>query len=267
MKKYIGYRDQDRATAYAKFYDETIAPLPAHVAQVLGKPPLPPGALPPPEHARDLLRPGYTEAETGYTVEPDGSLRVAVLTAMPRVSPEMWDWWFGWHGSRDNRYKLWHPKMHRSAQWQDGRDDLAAYVGRTSMIEEYIGQSMERANIRFVSPAELGFDQQKLKDKRQVVVICARIGYTHLPLDFGWLVHQVRATEGGAEMRSRFWMGGPHIHLRMMGIPARWLSKLLQKVKRLPAQQAKDLLHHCSEEMNHLAAFLPELHSEFHQQL
>ncbi len=264
MKKYIGYRAEDRATPYAKFYNETIAALPPHVVQALEKPPLPLGALPPLEQAPELLKTGYAEVETGFTTEPDGSLRVAVLTTMPNVTPEMWDWWFGWHGSHDNRYKLWHPQMHQSAEWKDGRDDLMGYVGRTSMIEEYIGKRMEKANIRFVSPSELGFDPQKLEDKKQVVFICARLGYTHLPLEVGWLVHQIRAVEGGAEMRSRFWLGGPHIQLRIKGIPAQWASKLLQKAHHLSAQQGKDILIHCAEEMRHLAAFLPQLYAEMH---
>ena len=69
---------------------------------------------------------------------------------------------------------------------------------------------------------------------------------------------------GGAEMRSRFWMGGRHIQLRVAGNAPRLLANGLQKVARLPVQQAKDLLTHGAEEMNHLAQFLPEIYAEFH---
>ncbi len=263
-EKYIGYRKADYATPYSKFYDEPIAPLPAHVIKALGQAPYPAGSLPPFEKAPELLEAGYRELETGYTREPDGSACVAVLTAMPGVSPDMWDWWFGWHGSLANRYKLWHPKAHQHAEWKDGNQKLVAYVGRISMIEEYIGKKMEKANIRFIDPAELGFNPQKLENNKQVAVICARVGLTHFPLDIGWLVHQVRATEGGAEMRSRFWIGGRHIQLRAKGILLRFISKMLQKLYRLPEGQAGDLLTHCAEEMNHLAGFLPRLYSEHH---
>lgn len=258
MKKYIGYREADRAMPWAKFYDEVVAPMPAQAAEGLKKSPVAAAHLPSVEQIADLLRPGYTAVETGYALAPDGSLRVAVLTQMPGVSPTMWHWWFGWHGCLDSRYKLWHPAAHRSAHWQDGRDDTA-YIGRVSKIEEYIGASMEAANIRFLDPSELGLPAYTESE----VFICARVGYTRWPLDFGWLVHQVRAVPGGAEMRSRFWMGGPYIQLRAEWLP-RFFSKTLQNTVRLPERQAAELLTHCSEEMNHLARILPGLYAEFH---
>lgn len=46
------------------------------------------------------------------------------------------------------------------------------------------------------------------------MTVCARLGSAELPVDIGWLVHQVRPVGDGAEMRSRFWLGGPHIQVR-----------------------------------------------------
>jgi hypothetical protein len=262
--KYRGYHAVDFETPYAKFYDETIVPPPAYVEEAKALSPLPTGALPPVEEARLLQQKGYAEFESGYTLESNGSARIAVLTTMPGVSPEMWDWWFGWHGSMDNRYKLWHPKAHLSAAWEDGNQQEMGYIGRTSVIQEYVGNTLVKGNIRFVSPAEMGFDLQQLADKNQEVIFCARLGFTQFPIDLGWLVHQVRAVEGGAEMRSRFWMGGPHIGLRSTSGIAKLGSQILQKTVSLPKGQTPDLLHHCSEEMSHLAAFLPALYAEFY---
>ena len=258
MSTYMGYRPEDQATPYAKFFKDIQPPLPEHARLALEKGALPPGALP--EGVSILLQPGYCPVENGYTLEPDGSQKVAIHTPMPGVQPLMWHWWFGWHGSLANRYKLWHPKAHRDARWADGEGDLGHYIGRCSLIEEYIGTSMEKAAIRFISPPDLGLPNAT----EQAVYICARVGYSRYPLDFGWLVHQLRATPDGAEMRSRFWMGGPHIQLRKGGAAGRFLSKILQKTVRLPEKQARDLLAHCAEEMNHLASFLPALYSEFH---
>ncbi|MFN8354270.1 MAG: hypothetical protein U0Y10_07490 [Spirosomataceae bacterium] len=262
--KYLGYRPIDYETDYAPFFIEAIAPIPKLVAEVIKQGCYPAGQLPSIEHVNQLQEKGYLPIETGYTIEPDGSARVAVLTPMPEVSPLMWDWWFGWHGSHDNRYKLWHPKAHQSAAWQDGRQDVEGYIGRTSLIEEYIGSSLEKAAIRFVPPAELGLDNSRNGGLTNEVFICARLGYSQWPIDFGWLVHQVRATANGAEMRSRFWMGGAHIQIRSNSLVAKGLSKVLQKVVRLPEQQAKDLLAHCSEEMNHLTSILPSLYKSYH---
>lgn len=259
VQPYTGYRQDDWNTPYSKFFNEDLASIPATVSKAVSESPYPAGALAPLERVAELQQPGYTALENGFTMEADASLRVAALTAMPRVSPPMLDWWFGWHGSADNRYKLWHPKAHRSARWQDGSADDTRYIGRTSLIEEYIGKKMEKAAIRFVPPSELGLSAES---KDQAVYICARVGYAHYPIDFGWLVHQIRAVEGGAEMRSRFWMGGRHIQIRWQWLPG-FFSLLLQRAIKLPEQQGKDLLTHCAEEMKHLAGFLPDLYKQY----
>ena len=66
-----------------------------------------------------MLQAGYADVECGYTLEADGSARLAILTPMPQVTPLMWHWWFGWHGDQDNKYKLWHPPAHVSTVWAD----------------------------------------------------------------------------------------------------------------------------------------------------
>jgi len=257
IEKYVGYRAEDFDAPHAKFFDENMANLPAHVLEALEKSPFESGKLPPFDEAVNPANKGYEDIETGFCVQKNGEIRVAILTEMPRVSPEMWDWWFGWHGSRDNRYKLWHPKAHLAARWADGKDD-ENYIGRTSVIVEYIGKSLEHASISFVAPTEIGINLPN-----DDVFICARVGYSKYPLDFGWLLHQVRATEKGAEMRSRFWFGGEHIKVRGNGAISNAASKLLQKVVPAQQQRAKDLLIHCAEEMNHLARFLPKIYKEF----
>lgn len=253
----MGYRAEDFITPWAKYFDETMPPIQTQAIQGLENSPFSPEKLPPIESVTKMLNSGYAEVETGYAIQNDGAIHVAILTKMPRVSPRMWDWWFGWHGCRDNRYKLWHPKAHKSAKWQDGSDKVE-YIGRTSMIQEFIGKTFAKANIRFINPNEFGLNNSKEK-----VFICARVGYTNFPINFGWLIHQVRATNDGAEMRSRFWMGGKHIEIRKDGKLPRVMSKILQKTVPTQKQMAKDLLIHCAEEMNHLAQFLPEIYQEF----
>lgn len=260
--KYMGYRDEDFAAAWGKYFVEEMPPIQPQVLEGLMNSPFAVGKIPPFSEVTKLANEGYAEIETGYSLEKDGSIHVAILTKMPRVSPKMWDWWFGWHGCRDNRYKLWHPKAHKSALWQDGKDD-ESYIGRTSVIQEYIGKNFEKANIKFISPLKIGFSELQIKHKEKAVFICARVGYTNFPIDFGWLVHQVRATAEGAEMRSRFWFGGEHIEIRFEGVLPKTFSKILRKTVLLRARRAQDLLIHCAEEMNHLAQFLPEIYAEF----
>lgn len=262
MKKYIGYQKSDFEVPFSKFYDETVKPVSEIIKTALKQKSANEKPFLRLENAKDLSKKGYSDFENGYVLLEDGSIHVSVLTAMPNVTPPMWDWWFGWHSNADNKYKLWHPKAHVSARWEDGKDEVG-YIGRTSIIEEYIGKKLEKAAIQFRSPLELGFLEADIQDKDDVVYVCARLGYVNLPIDFGWLIHQVRKTVNGSEMRSRFWLGGSNIEIRGNTTIGNSASKIMQKLVKLPEQQAIDLLTHCAEEMNHLAGFLPEIYKEF----
>ncbi|MEO0686378.1 MAG: hypothetical protein AAFY76_15405, partial [Cyanobacteria bacterium J06649_11] len=113
---------------YAAFLREEMVTVDPAIKD-LAKSPLPWGSLPGFSEVTVLENEGEMNIETGYSVAEDGSIAVAVKTLVPETSPEMWDWWFGWHGSEDERYKLWHPEAHISAEWEDGRKD-SCYIGR-----------------------------------------------------------------------------------------------------------------------------------------
>ncbi|WP_020596248.1 DAPG hydrolase family protein [Spirosoma panaciterrae] len=260
-KEYLGYQSPDYATPFATFYNEAFLPLALPIQEALAHSPLEPERLPAFAAARYLETEGYTDCENGYTQYQDGSIHVAVRTVMPNVTPPMWDWWFGWHGCQDSRYKLWHPKAHVSARWEDGQNDVA-YIGRHSIIKEYIGKELQDAMIQFQSPTDFGFSFDAVNHPEKAVYICARLGHPTLPVDYGYLVHQIRAIEGGSEMRSRFWVGGQYVSVRKTGILADLASEFIRKVRSLPQNFAPDLLQHCAEEMTHLAAFLPALYAE-----
>ncbi len=168
---------------------------------------------------------------------------------MPGVTPGMWAWWFGWHGSDARRYKLWHPRAHVSAQWSDGGGD-GRYVGRTSVVHEYLGSAYTKAAIQFVEPSVLGLDPAAGE-----VAICARLGSADLPVDVGWLIHHVRPTPDGSEMRSRFWMGGRHVAVRRGN---RLADRAVRPIAARQLPDPRDLMVHCAQEMSHLAGFLAE---------
>lgn len=266
-RPYLGYHEGDEATPFGRFYRSEMAPLPPQVVEALALGAQAPALLGDLDSASDLCAGGYLPVENGYTIAPDGSSRVAVLTKMPGVSAEMWDWWFGWHGCDARRYKLWHPRAHLYAEWNDGPDlgrrGRERYVGRTSFVDEYIGATLAKAAIRFVPPPVLGIDEDELAPAKSRTMICARIGSSQFPVDAGWLLHDVRATEDGSEMRSRFWLGGRHIALRA-GAPGLGAvtTRLGGRVFRQGPTAAEALLVHCSQEMSHLASFLAELHAE-----
>ncbi len=261
---YLGYRNDDANTPFGKFFKPEMAPLPQHVAEALHHGPQAGPALLAFDDAASVANEGYQQTENGYGILDDGSFQVSVGTDMPGVTPAMWAWWFGWHGSDTRRYKLWHPRAHLSAHWKDGDDagrrGEQRYIGRWSMISEYIGSTMLNAAIQFVAPATMGLPA----DSDDAVSICARLGSGDAPVDAGWFVHQIRSTQAGAEMRSRFWMGGPHIAVRNAPGVASWVVRpFASRVLGTSEATARNLLVHCAQEMNHLAGFLPELYENF----
>lgn len=258
---YLGYRDGDFNTAFGKFVQPQMAPLPRHVVEALEHGPQAGPTLLAFDAAATLDDAEYHQTENGYGLLDDGGIQVSVRTDMPGVAPAMWSWWFGWHGCDSRRYKLWHPRAHVSAKWQDGADGRPPrYVGRTSLITEYIGSAVLRAAIRFVPPSTVGLPAAD----DNVVPICARVGSRDVPVDGGWLVHHIRPTEGGCEMRSRFWLGGPYISVRgAPGVANRAVRPVVSRILGATEDYARNLLVHCAQEMNHLAGFLPALYEQF----
>ena len=195
------------------------------------------------ENISDLLRPGYLPLETGTARSPRGALSIAVLTEWPGTEPEMIDWWFAWHLATTNRYKLWHPQAHLFAQAKydvSRLPDLSwreCYVGNTVWVDEYVGPIPTRLAITFQEPSSIGLDHISLKHAGYGTVIYAIVADSDHGNELGRLVHAVRHTDEGCEMRSRFIF------------PA-----------ETPEAIAGPMLDHCWTEMTHLASFLPRLY-------
>lgn len=261
---HLGYSATELANSpYARFYQPELAALPGHVREALAVGAQAHELFPGIESASQLHAGGYWPVETGYSLSPDGAAQIFVLTQMPGVTPAMWEWWFAWHGSDAQRYKLWHPRAHVHVAWDDGREDLAHYVGRLSRVVEYVGSQRLDLTIRFVTPSTVGLDEKRLKAAGEVA-ICARGGLAGTPVETGWLIHHVRPVAGGAEMRSRFWLAGSNVRPRHMpGAIGGLIGRGMARLNRFSSQQAADLLVHCAQEMNHLAAILPALYTTF----
>ena len=279
--RYLGYREADRARPWAEFFRASPLPVQPHVVESLVAGPSPRelgyGLG---EVVARLERPGYEPVETGWTRLSDGVVLVAVLTHMPRVTAAMWDWWFGWHGRESSRYKLWHPTAHQfTAMGEDRSDDRTLtdrqrWVENVSYVDEYVGGRLQRLAIRFLDPARLGFDERPGH-----TWVCARVSLSTRPIAIGWLVHQVRPTGDGCEMRSRFFLNDAAIlPLPAASLPPDLPSQILATdlgrgvaAPLVPTMVARmisptlgsDMVHHCAAEMNHLASFLPELHERF----
>lgn len=261
---HVGYtKDELTESPYARFYNPKIAPLQQHIVEALLVGPVAHELMYPVERAAELQDQENWTVENGYTLTPEGAARVFCLTEMPGVTPEMWDWWFAWHGSDPMRYRLWHPRAHVHVGWQDGRDDLKHYIGRTSNIVEYLGSERMKLAITFITPASMGLDEKKLAERGEVA-ICGRVSFAGAPVDTGWLVHHIRPVSGGSEMRSRMWVGGDNIRPRgMEGSIGKAIGGALGRLQKISLTQATALFVHGSQEMAHLASFLPDIYETF----
>ena len=268
--RHLGWSEADLASKpYARFRNPRLAPLPAHICEALDRGPVAEPLLPPVRAAAENLFGTAPVLEDGFALAANGAMHVAARTDMPGVTPPMIDWWVGWHSDSPERYKLWHPHAHVHAAWLSpapaGTRGRARYVGHTSVIDEYLGSNLIRAAIQFVEPRSLGLGDASLDKPEHATIVCARTGLGDFPVNVGYLAHHVRRTVAGSEMRSRFWIGGPYAAGR--GGP---FGTVLARAARLAIRpteaDARALLVHCAEEMQHLASFLPAIFAEFQSQ-
>lgn len=210
------------------------------------------------EDVSELLKPGYLPMESGVLSFDDGTKTVAALTRMPGCKAKMVHWWFGWLGGTD-QYKLWHPDDHLYSDWE-GREN-GQYIGGSHLVHEYLaGPSgpVFKLKIQFQPPAEFlgdpGFEQ--FDD----VAVAAKIGDLEHPVNFGRMVHFVRNTRFGCEMRSRFFLG--HVEARdgAPEIPDEQADAM--RAKAVTDDLARRLHQHATEEMGYLAEFLPILYRQ-----
>ncbi|PKF74850.1 hypothetical protein CW752_07035 [Chryseobacterium sp. PMSZPI] len=174
---------------------------------------------------------------------PDGTGYVSSILEMKGVTPEMFDWWFTWHQLDPLRYKIWDHYVHYDvAVGKKERETLLSdripihekNWEVTHLINEDIGMGAADINIKFVSPEEFGFDMSQFKEPNVGTAICAK-GFINM-------VHFVRRTKNGIELRSRF-----------------WLSKELN-----PTNNAlRGLNYHALEEYTNLEKILPMLYKEY----
>jgi len=259
----LGWSEHELATLpYARFWNPVMADISADAHRAVANSPMAEALFPPMAEAIGNIP--DAEVQNGFTITSAGAMHVNIVTEMPDVTPAMIDWWFGWHSDSPERYKLWHPKAHVHAQWASpppvGSTGRARYVGHTSQVDEYLGSAMIRGAIQFRRPEEFGLVDAAVAAGVDATAVCARTGLVDLPVDLGYLAHHVAAVPGGSVMRSRFWLGGPGIAAR--SAPLRAAVPVAKRLVGLTELDARALLVHCSQEMTHLATFLPALYEQ-----
>lgn len=216
-----------------------------------------------------LLDSGYHSMENGYARLDDGILYLSALTPMPGVTGDMIDWWFAWHSLDSSYYNTWHPVDHLGAKWRHpvtwSDDWPAIYLSNISEVDEYIGPELHRLAIDFRPPEEY-LDTSRFQEAGIATAICARTYLRDSNLAVGHLIHLIRNTDDGVEMRSRFWLADVDASGKAFGL-GRILNPLLNtrfvRHRVMKDQFARELLKHCAEEMRRLGDILPELYAKF----
>ena len=271
-EKYLGMRPGDLdGRPYAKYWNPEMKPLPGHVQDSLSLGMQASELGMPVTEANQLLEAGYLPLETGYTRLDNGQLFVAILHKMPRVNGKMIDWWFGWEAQETQRYKLWYPRAHQAASSKkmNGDDprlsDREKYLHNPNYVTEYVANESMDLEITFQEPSTFFLDESRFEAAGIGTAICAKVGMQNSPVNFGLLIHLIRETEDGCEMRSRFWLGKVELEgLPMSGLLNRIADTKLVAKHALPDHMGRDMVVHCAMEMNHLASFLPNLYADYH---
>jgi hypothetical protein len=134
------------------------------------------------------------------------------------------------------------------------------YLNNTSFVDEYIGSVLMKLAITFLSPGGFGFSGAGGGSE---TVICGRTADRSKHADAGFLVHRVVATPGGARMQSVFWLGEIAPKIPVVGpLAASLVNRPFMRRLLISDSLGLSLLRHCSEEMNHLAKFLPRLYRD-----
>jgi hypothetical protein len=255
---------------YARYWNPEMGPMQEHVQRALvhGAEAAELGFSV--SEANLLLEPGHLPLENGFTRLANGQVFVSVLTKMPGVTSEMIDWWFGWHYMEPQRYKLWHPRAHvlNGAQRMIGDDpglsDRAKYLHNPNYVTEYVGAERLDIEITFSDASDF-LDVSRFEAAGVGTAICGVVSFQNAPVVFGLLIHLIRGTQDGCEMRSRFWLG--RIELKgasAAGLLGRVAGSRFVAKRAVPIEQGRDMLVHCASEMNHLAGFLPDLYADYH---
>ena len=273
QKRFLENRERVRGKPYAKYFDGDLF-IDEEAARLVSSGPMPEhlALQSAPDALNTLLDRGYHEGETGYCALADGTAYTASLTRWPGCTGEMVRWWFWWHSVEPERYVLWYPHCHISAQALNRevltRTGLTAeqrYIGNTHRITEYIGAQSRNFLITFVEPQELGFDIARFAEADIVAHVCGLVSLQRPRVPFALMVHLVRETAGGVEMRSRYWIGNS-LTLKLFGKDVaidRPMARLKVKDRIFGEMLAYEQALHDQIEYTHLASFLPALYNEF----
>ena len=147
------------------------------------------------------------------------------------VSPEMIDWWWD-HIDNSERYRLWHPKDHKSFESEISPANVKDHVGAIHRVVETIEGRPTTLRIRWENPDSIPI-KAEFTHKNAASVL------NNKDKPISWVLHEYHSIPNGTHLRSTF---------------------------RLPAQIPNSFIEHLRkhniEEIGHFTEFLPRLYEE-----
>ncbi len=156
------------------------------------------------------------------------TIELIVEHKLSGVSPEMIDWWWD-HIDNSERYRLWHPKDHKSFEWEISPRTVKGHVGAIQRVVETIEGRATTLRIRWENP-----DSIPIKAEFEHKNAASIIDNNNTPMS--WILHEYRAIPNGTFLRSTFLLPD-----------------------QLPNSFVEDLKKHNIEEMKYFTEFLPRL--------
>jgi hypothetical protein len=214
-----------------------------------------------------LLDPAPLAVETGWCWTAERVGYVAVRTAMPGTTAQMWDWWFDWHPREALRYQIWYPGAHfGNALTPPPQPRAKPFWGAIHHPDEDIGIGREVVRIAFLAPSEYGFSTDALDDPRVGTIVGGHTGSPSRHARVGVMTHVFLNAPDGLILRSRFWLGAdarPDIRGPVGDVLAALINRPAVRRRLIPAALPAALTRHCAIEYTHLAAILPELYERY----
>jgi hypothetical protein len=240
-------------------------PEPATLAAL--RAPIEEAAALPPSRIDRLLDPRPLAAENGWCWTREHVAYVAVRTAMPGHTAQMWDWWFDWHPRESLRYRAWFPEAHFGTRFEPPAEPGSKpFWGAVHYPDEDIGLGREVVRIEFRRPSEYGFSGDALEHPDVATIVGGFAGSPARRARAGVMTHVLLRAEDGLTLRSHFWLGHG-MRPDLPGLAGDLAGKLLDRpfVRRiaLPERLPGALADHCAREYSRLSAILPALYERY----
>lgn len=264
MEKKVPVTNLDRKKSYFHYYEQKCELGPEEKYKLITPEPYDNAKALRIHDRNDLFKSGDLPGEFGWWQMEDGTALIANKTDFPGVTGEIFDWWFAWHPIDRLRYAIWDNEDHYDVYLDDparARDMSLTMRERHwgsihNIWEDIGGGQVDLLRISFKRPDDMGYDETQIDTELCNALVCANVlvvGSGDMPDVPVVMTHFLRPTQGGSQLRSRFWFGWQIEN----GVPVKKIPDGFQ----IPKEGPINLLNHNVKEFSNLARILPDVYA------